>query len=182
VKGCELMNAFVIEELINEYGTAVYGFCRRLAVNPYDMDDLYQQTFLKALELADKIDKYNNPKAFLISLSVSIWKNNIRKNVRHEQIAPTLPFDEMDEEVIGSEFDTEKVVIEKSLYNEVDKIINSFDSKFRIPLILFYNAELGIEEIAKICSCPEGTVKSRLHKARELVKKKLEELGYGSDK
>ncbi|MDF2685036.1 MAG: hypothetical protein K0S55_217 [Clostridia bacterium] len=175
------MNAFEIEQLIDEYGTSVYGFCRKLAVNPYDTDDLYQQTFLKALELADKIDKEKNPKAFLISLSISIWKNNIRKNVRHERIAPTSPISEIDEETVCNEFNTERVVIEKELFTVVNKIINCLDSKYQIPLILHYNADLSVEEIAKICNCPKGTVKSRLHKARKLVKKELGELGYGTN-
>ena len=87
----------------------------------------------------------------------------------------------MDEEIISNDFDTEKAVINKNLYSEVNNIINSLNSKFRIPLILHYNTELSVDEIVKICNCPIGTVKSRLHKARELVKKELEGLGYGSN-
>ena len=41
------MEEVEVEQLIDDYGKAVYGFCRKLAVNPYDTDDLYQQTFLK---------------------------------------------------------------------------------------------------------------------------------------
>ena len=51
-----------MEELVDLYGDIIYGFCRRLTINKPDTDDLYQQTFLRAMEIQDKIDMNNNPK------------------------------------------------------------------------------------------------------------------------
>jgi len=82
------LNNMDIDSLVMLYGKAVYGFCLKLARNKDNADDLYQETFLKALELGTKIDKSNNPKAFLISIAVGLWKNNRRKYARRQRIAP----------------------------------------------------------------------------------------------
>ncbi len=55
-----------LNEFVSLHGNAVYGFCHKLAKNRADTDDLYQETFLKAMELCHKIDKNNNPRGFLI--------------------------------------------------------------------------------------------------------------------
>ncbi len=57
-------------------------------------------------------------------------------------------------------------------------LANALPDKFRVPLIMYYSAELGIAEIASSLKLPEGTVKSRLHKARKLIKKGWAEV-YG---
>ncbi|MFR5355898.1 MAG: RNA polymerase sigma factor [Clostridia bacterium] len=50
--------------------------------------------------------------------------------------------------------------------------------KIQNSIHLYYSADLSIQEIAETLKIPEGTVKSRLNKARQLLKKELEEIGY----
>lgn len=172
------VNATEIEQLVNEMGKSIYGFCYKIVRNTFEAEELYQQTFLRALELSDKIDKYDNPKAFLISLSISIWKNQIRKSARHERIAPTVQITEDNKEMLKDNFSIEKHIIEWERKEIINEVINSLEDKSRIPLILYYNAGFSVKEIAKICKCPQGTVKSRLSKAREKVRKGLVTKGY----
>lgn len=54
----------------------------------------------------------------------------------------------------------------------------SLKDKYRIPVYMYYAAEMPIEEIAESLQLPKGTVKSRLHTARIIIGKKLEEHGY----
>ena len=133
------MNATEIEQLIDEIGKSIYGFCYKIAGNTFEAEELYQQTFLRALELSDKIDKYGNPKAFLISLSISIWKNQIRKNARHERIAPTMQITEENKEIFEDDFSIEKHIIEWEQKEIINEVINSLEDKYRIPLLLYYN-------------------------------------------
>lgn len=65
------------------------------------------------------------------------------------------------------------------IFSSLNKIIENLPKKFRVPLILYYLFEQPIGEIAKEIKKPPGTVKSRLFKGRSLIKKRLEELGYG---
>lgn len=54
------------------------------------------------------------------------------------------------------------------------KAVDKLDEKYRIPVFLYYTLEFSIGQIGKIMKLPDGTVKSRLHKARKLLKKELE--------
>ncbi|MRN26206.1 hypothetical protein EAI30_16455 [Romboutsia ilealis] len=56
-----------IENIISEYGNVIYKFCIKLTQNK---EDLYQQTFLKAVELRHKLDKNNNPRSFLVPVAI----------------------------------------------------------------------------------------------------------------
>ncbi len=168
-----------IEKLIQEQGDAIYGFCRKLTMNKEDADDLYQQTFLKVVEIREKIRNNHNPKGFLIAISISIWKNSIRKKARHNRIAPTINIEDNSSlGILDNGIDIEKQVINNELQHQVNIIVSNLKDRFRIPVIMHYNAELSIEDIAISLKIPNGTVKSRLHKARLIIKDELEVMGY----
>ena len=78
-----------MEQCIREYGKEIYSFCKHLTCSRQEADDLYQDTFLKAVELQQKIDWQENPKSFLLSVAVRIWKNRKRKAAWRNRIAPT---------------------------------------------------------------------------------------------
>ena len=62
--------------------------------------------------------------------------------------------------------------------NTIQQIVANLPEKYRIPVYLFYSAELSIQEIAKVLQIPAGTVKSRMNKAKHVLKEELETLGY----
>ena len=68
----------------------------------------------------------------------------------------------------------EESVLEKEKQQMVREAINCLDERYRIPVYLYYLEELSLQEIAEILKIPKGTVKSRLHKARGLLKERLE--------
>ena len=68
------MTAKEIERCIDEFGTDIYRFCQKLCVDKSDAEDLYQQTFLKALETEWTLDWEKNPKALFFSLAHNLWK------------------------------------------------------------------------------------------------------------
>ncbi|SHI66312.1 RNA polymerase sigma factor [Lutispora thermophila] len=170
------MDNIDIDSLVTLYGKAVYGFCLRLAKDKHNADDLYQETFLKAMEMCNKIDKSNNPKGFLISVAVGLWKNNRRKYARRQRIAPE---GELNEEMVNSIMSTntstpEEVVILREHCALIRNAADKLDDKLRIPLYMYYTAEMSIEDIALALRIPKGTVKSRLHKARKNLRNVLE--------
>lgn len=172
------MKASEISLLVDEYGKDIYSFCRKLTYNEFDAEELYQDTFLKAMDVADRIDENNNPKSFLISISISIWNNKKRKYARRMRIAPTDSLDaEENYNEPQSDKTPEKQVLKEELIEVVRNCIAELDDKMRIPVILYYNLKYPLDKIAEIVNCPEGTVKSRLYKAREELKKKLEVYG-----
>jgi len=159
-------------ELVDMYGEAVYKFCRKMAYSKEEADDLFQETFLKAIEDLPKIGK--SPKGFLFSTAIYIWKSWKRKHARRNKLAPSSPLDEK----ITSDTDIEDDYTQQEDVNIVRKLVEALPEKYKMPTILYYNAELSISDIATALKLPAGTVKSRLHKARKLIEKGLVKYGY----
>ena len=172
------MDVSLIETLIEEHGKDLYNFCKRITYNEFDAEELYQDTFLKAMDAAERIDVNNNPKSYLLSIAVSLWNNKKRKYARRNRIAPTDSLDDENNFSVAADTNTpEDRVLQKELYKTVNNCINELDDKMRIPIVLYYNSGLSVEKIAEIIKCPQGTVKSRLHKARNLLRERLEVYG-----
>ena len=122
------MDASLIESLVNEHGKDIYNFCRRLTYSEFDAEELYQDTFLKAMDAADRIDAENNPKSYLLSIAVSLWNNKKRKYARRNRIAPTESMDSEDSaEVVSNDNTPEEELLKKELCQTVNKCINELD-------------------------------------------------------
>jgi RNA polymerase sigma-70 factor (ECF subfamily) len=169
-----------LSDIVERHGKAIYGFCYNLAGNRTDTEDLYQETFLKAMEICHKIDLEQNPKGYLISIAIRIWKNNRRKYARRQRIAPT---EELQEDLCpcsdtGSTNSPEEIAISREQIKLVHIAAASLQDKLKIPLYMRYGADMPIESIAAALHIPQGTVKSRLHNARKSIQKLLEVNAY----
>lgn len=170
------MKSCSMEDLVEQYSDSVYRYCKSLAFTLEDAEDLYQQTFLKAFELRKKISADKNPKAYLLSIATNIWKNHKSKYARRERIAPTVSSDAEGiqiEAVQGGTDVLEQIVKEEQL-EQLRSCVERLPDKHRQVITLFYAGELSLEDIAKVLKIPKGTVKSRLHKAKEQLKKEME--------
>ena len=126
-----------------------------------------------------KLDWEQNPKALFFSFTYNLWKSDQRKNARRAAIAPCSQLDDENENLLYSDENVEEKIFRQELIRQTNKIIESLPDKIRIPLILYYLFELSVEQIAQTVKKPPGTIKSRLFKGRSLIKKRLEESGYG---
>lgn len=172
------MNAGEIEKCIDDFGTDIYRFCLKLCADRMNAEDLYQQTFLKALETEWTLDWEKNPRALFFSLAYNLWKSDRRKQARRDTIAPCSNLDEKKDMVLYAKENIEEGYLQKELAENIRQIIDTLPEKFQVPLILFYLSDCPIEQIAMIIKKPPGTVKSRLFKGRNLIKKRLEDAGY----
>ena len=170
------MDAAYVSDLVELYGKALYGFCYNLTKDKNDADDLYQETFLKGIKLCHKIDENNNPKSFLISIAIGIWKNNCRKYAWRQKIVPLQEFNEKiyNEYISKDEMSIEDIILSNELRSFIQDAADQLNSKLRIPLYMYYTADMSIKEIASALRIPQGTVKSRLFKARKELKNILE--------
>lgn len=174
-----MLEAREIEKCIDVFGTDLYRFCRKLCAEPADAEDLYQQTFLKSLESDWTLDWSNNPRALFFSLAHNLWKSDVRKSARRAAIAPCRILDGEGSLQVKSSENIEEAFAQKELISKTNALIENLPDKIRVPLTLFYLFDFSIEQIAQTIKKPAGTVKSRLFKGRSLLKKGLEEIGYG---
>ena len=72
----------------------------------------------------------------------------------------------------------EHIVLKQNEIDMVQGIVKALPEKYRIPIYLYYSADMQINEVSRILGLPEGTVKSRMRKAKKQLKEKLEAIGY----
>lgn len=174
-----------LEKCIKEYGSEIFSFCRYLTGSVQEGEELYQDCFLRAMELEEKKSQGENPKGYLLAIAINLWKNKRRKYAWRRRIMPvdsletvTDAYGEQMTVLPGKEELPEEVVLSREQAALVRKHLAALPEKYKLPLYLCYAAELSMKEIAACLKVPEGTVKSRLHKAKQLMKERLEESEY----
>ena len=182
-EGGEEMEAAVVSELVDQYGADVMRFCRKLTLCSIDAEDLYQQTFLKLMEMKINIRKEENPRALLFAVANGIWRNECRKLLRRAHIAPSVSISQMEEEERqpSDEADTQKQVLGRMQREALLAAVQRLEMKYRIPILLMYSFGMKVDEIARVEHLPKGTVKSRLNRARKQLRREMEERGYGTE-
>lgn len=169
------MNRDELKHCIEMHGKDIYSFCRRLTGNVQEAEDLYQDTFLKAVELCGQLNAEENVKSFLLSVCVNLWKNRLRKAARRLRITgPRTDLDGPDApEVPDAVYDVEAEFLRNEDRKAVRSAVAALPERLRLPVLLFYMEDLKLPEIARILRIPEGTVKSRMFAARKKLKEEL---------
>ena len=171
------MNKEQLNECIMLYGKDVFSFCRQIAVSHEEAEDLYQDTFLKAMELSEKIKYEENPKSYLMGIALNLYRNYKRKlSVRQRIAGVSVSLDETAELIPMEGPLTEEVMIVREECRIVREAVRKLPDKYRIPILLFYMEELSQAEIAAVLRISESAVKTRVHRAKKLLKEKLEGL------
>ena len=167
-----------LESCVYTYGKDIYSFCKYLTCSKQEADDLYQDTFLTAIEQRERIDSASNPKSYLLSITLHIWKNRKRKYAWRKRIAEMRLFvDEISECVTSNENPSpEMLFLHKEEIDSVHLAVNSLPEKQKLVVLLFYMEDLSTAQIAEILNIPQGTVLSRLHQARKRLQHELEDL------
>ncbi len=80
------MNQNELEKYVCAYGKDLYSFCLSMTKNTYDAQDLYQETFVKFYDVADRKKTFSNVKSLLMSIAVNQYRNQKRKFVIRQNI------------------------------------------------------------------------------------------------
>ena len=165
-----------LEEFVSENKNDLYGFCLHLTGNVPDAEDLFQDTFLVSLEKKNfqELLQMESAKGFLIGIAVNLWKNRYRKWKRREQIAPRETAEDALLWAKSPERGPEEIAVLRDDLRELREAVNSLPEKYRITILMYYDAGLSVKEIAAALHIRQGTVKSRLSKARTQIRNVLE--------
>jgi len=155
---------------------ALYSFAVRLCRDRDDASDLLQETFLKGFRFFDKFESGTNCKAWLFRILKNTYINQYRKDKKEPD---TIEYDTIEEfyDLIRSESsestDLQKRIFDNLLDDEISIALDSLPESFRTAIILCDLEGMTYEEISEILECPIGTVRSRLHRARNILASKL---------
>jgi len=166
---------------------ALYTFAYHLTYNEDDANDLVQETYLKAFRFIDKYNEGTNAKAWLFKILKNAFINQYRRRskqptqVDYQDISS---YQEAEDDTNLSGYaDLREEMFQTMMGDEVTNAINALPVDFRVVILLCDIEGFTYEEISKILDIPIGTVRSRLHRARNMLKDKLREyartMGYG---
>lgn len=164
---------------------SMYNFAYRLTLDEDDAKDLLQDTYLKAYRFIDSFQKGTNAKAWLFRILKNSFINDYRKRskepskVDYQEVESYYNSEDVDRQITP---DLRVETLQDMIGDEISNALNSLDVDFRTVIILCDLEGFKYDEMAKILDIPIGTVRSRLHRARNLLKEKLSEyakkMGY----
>lgn len=165
--------------------SSMYNFGYRLTLDADDAKDLVQDTYLKAYRFVESFQRGTNAKAWLFRILKNSFINDYRKKskepskVDYQEVETYYNSEDLDRQITP---DLRVDSLKDMIGDEISNALNSLDVDFRTVIILCDLEGFKYEEMAKILDIPIGTVRSRLHRARNLLKEKLSEyaksMGY----
>jgi len=177
-------NAIFNEEFLPHINS-MYNFGFRLTLDPDDAKDLVQDTYLKAYRFIESFQKGTNAKAWLFRILKNSFINDYRKKTKepskvdYQEVETYYNSEDVNRQITP---DLRVESLQDMIGDEISNALNSLDVDFRTVIILCDLEGFKYEEMAKILDIPIGTVRSRLHRARNLLKEKLSEyaksMGY----
>lgn len=164
---------------------ALHTFAYHLTLDDHDASDLVQETYLKAFRFIDSYHEGTYAKAWLFKILKNAFINGYRQKSR---TPPTQDYEEvLRQQTAGGSNSKAYADLREDIYHdevgdEISQALNQMPVEFRTIILLSDLEDFSYEEISKILEVPVGTVRSRLHRARNMLKIKLkkyaQELGY----
>lgn len=155
---------------------SMYNFAYRLTFDEDDAKDLVQDTYMKAYRFINSFQEGTNAKAWLYRILKNSFINDYRKKSKQPA---KVDYQEV-EQFYNSEDTPSNATVDLRLEttkdmigDEISNALNSLAVDFRTVVILCDLEGFTYEEMAKILDIPIGTVRSRLHRARNLLREKL---------
>lgn len=172
------------EELVATYQSLVYGLAYRLLGDPEEARDISQETFLKAYRYIGSFRGECGLKTWLYRLTVN-QASNQRRWWRRRKKKETLSIDSSHDDESTSYADRlrcsgrspEQMAIIREREQALLKALDTLKHEYRAAVVLRDIEELSYEEISAALDLPVGTVKSRIARGREELRRRLQEMG-----
>ena len=173
IRRCQKGDKLALEALIRRYQTYVFRLCCLVMRNEQDAEDMAQETFVRACRALPRYQRREGSsfEAWLYRIAVNCCRSRMRR--KWYQVLPWP--DPAPQLMAEPEEQPERRVLQREWRTEMLEAIDALGEKHRVVVILRYYAGMSNEEIAETMGLPSGTVRSRLHTARERLKQVLEE-------
>jgi RNA polymerase sigma-70 factor (ECF subfamily) len=173
IRRCQQGDRLAIEVLIRRYQNYVYRLCYLVMRSEQDAEDMTQETFIRAFRALPRFEirQGTSFEAWLYRIAVNACRSRMRR--KWYQV---LPWPEPAPQLVAApEEQPDRVLIQGERRHRLLEAIDSLGEKHRLVVILRYYAGLSNEEIARTLNIPSGTVRSRLHVARQRLREFLAE-------
>jgi len=168
------------EETLKPHMDYLFSFAKYITGDRTESKDLVQKTVIRAMDRFDQYEEGTNLRAWLSQIMKNLWIDEYRSRSRRSEreykyVRSTKDIRWESQKKCCSEAakHDEETLLNKCVSDKMRSALLSLPEKFRRPLLMHTIQDLKYEEIAEELDCPLGTVRSRLHRAKELLKEEL---------
>lgn len=169
------MQAF--EDLVDMYKDKIYHLAYRMLNYSIEAEDVVQDTFLRVYLNLDRYDENQKFSTWIYRIATNLCIDRLRKRKPSYSLDAEMPESE------GADWYTllpanqgtpEQEVVLSETQEQIRKAISTLPEKYKSVVILRYLHDMSLQEISDVLNMPVTTVKTRVHRGREYLRKKLE--------
>jgi RNA polymerase sigma-70 factor, ECF subfamily len=161
-----------LERLVREHSRLVYRIAYAVLRSHHDAEDSTQETFMRVLRYSSKLPEVEDPKTWLARIAWRVAVDRSRQRGRTREI----PLEDPEKpiaEVASSDTPADQTVQGAQISGTLEKMIAALPEKLRQPLILSTIEEMSPREVAATLGISEAAVRSRVFRARQILREKL---------
>ena len=155
-----------LDGLIRAHSKRLYNFVRRRIGNPADVDDLVQDTYVEALRCAGKFHGHSRPETWLFGIAMNLVRNYYKRARLHD----IFDYGDYDELRLVAMEDPMDLIERKQTIFKVAHVLDQMPHETQYIFSLIFDDHCSYDDVARNLSVPVGTIRSRISRARALLK------------
>ena len=171
VEDCLVGNQSACRTFVERYQGQVYGLCIRMLRHPQDAEDVAQEVFVRVFRNLHRWDASRPITPWLLTITANRCRTFLEQRSRKPSQS----------EIVDDTPAKTEVAMSMDFAEELQLALDTLRDEYRECFVLFYQNELSCAEVSEILDCPEGTVKTWLHRARREVATILKQRGVVPD-
>ena len=167
------------EELVSHYHNKIYALAYRYMGNEEDAYDMAQEAFLKAFRSLHTFKGNSSFSTWLYRVTTNVCLDELRRRKRRiiplslDEPLASQEGDEVEKEIADSSPGVDIIYEQKEFSQYIQQLLNEMKPEHKTAIVLRDVIGFSYEEIAEVINCSMGTVKSRISRAREVLRKKI---------
>jgi RNA polymerase sigma-70 factor, ECF subfamily len=162
----------MLEELVREHSRLVYRICYAALRSHHDAEDATQETFMRVLRYRSKLSEVEDAKTWLARIAWRVATDRGKQRGRRQEIPMEDP-ERPVADVASSDSPADDMLWGAQIGAVLKKLIAALPEKLREPLILSTVEEMSPRDVAATLGLKESAVRSRVFRARQILKEKL---------
>lgn len=159
-----------LEPLMKRHGSVLLGYCMRmLGSDRAASEDIYQDVWVKVLRYSSSYNGQGQFRSWLLT----IGRNTLLTSIKKRLPASSFTTEEGDEREVASNFDLELALSDAESVARVKKALDGLKDVQRVTLLLWLEEGATYEKIAAELGVTEGVVRANLHRAKQVLKRRL---------
>jgi RNA polymerase sigma-70 factor (ECF subfamily) len=166
-------------QLVDLYKDRLYHMSYRMLSNSQEAEDVVQDAFLRVYTNLERYDEHQKFSTWIYRIATNLCIDRLRKRKATFSLDAEMPEGEGSDwyTLMPSNEDTpEKQLLLSESQAQIRESINALPEKYKSVVILRYMQDMSLQEISDVLSMPVTTIKTRLHRGREYLRKKLESI------